>query len=1232
MPGGVWPAAFSRKERRFVVKGINLNAPPDAMPPGKVPFLLNARSYIDGTLQARQGLTVLTNGNFGVAIHSIARLNDSTAFAAAAFWRVFGTGNAVRAGNSSFPQIDTGYSGNPLMFVNMTPVQAPQPFLYIADSSRTRKIDVNSHVYTHGIAPPTIPTSAPSVVLQPLFVSFLQDFGVAPLWIAAGAANAPNQFLRINTTISQIKYDQGTTGNCSIAPASMANINVDTMVTVGGVETLPVQQVCIAVASTTIAAIIYDSGTSGLCTIQPSASLGTGVLDAPDPKAYQIRAGDYAVPRGQATEVPSITQSAITPRTRQIDFPVNCLVTLNGTETVRILSVAVGPDGIQSFRCSTTGTFAAGNTIVGVPSFRMSTANNYTAGATLQSSALHNTITPAGPAQTIGGIQSPPGWTIVNKFDTINGRATLPDDDIHLSIRFSDTTVVEAVRLYLDVDPTTNDFTRNYYFFEWRANDIIDAIQNANAAAVDTLQSVRTTVVGNAIINQDVGIQRDPDRVLNRSQTGLPGASDAVSSALSAGNSQWLELKGKVRNLQRVGTDPSRTLGNIAAAEVLVMMTGTNPITVDYSSCWLSGGYGPDVGALGQPYVYAYRYRSSITGARSMPSPPSAGGVMPARQQVIPTGVQSPLAEIDLVDWFRIGGNLTAMTYAGTGPNSATPTFNDNFSDQQLDGGPELEYDIFQPWPILDKQRTGTCNVAGNAIRQTAGDTFNLNWAPGTIIVVNGQQYTLRGSPSSTTLLFTNENIGSGTGLTWTIPAPTIMGQPLPSFWGPDVNGICYAAGDTSNPGTLYWTYPNDPDRTSDAYQVQVTSGSERLLTGFVYDDQPYVFSSDQLYRIVDDGNGGRATVATECGRGPWTPWFMVVTPRGTYFGTKDGIYFTSAGSASVSITDADLYPLFPHDGVSGQTVNGVVPPDYTQPNRLRLAYVDGLLYFDFQDTGGNDRTLVFRESDGSWWHDVYVANGGNNGGAQCRLSQTGARVFEELVGGSSNAGGNVFQIGTVQDNGAAYQASVTLIEDMGDARRQKLIRDVMLDADLTAAQCSVALGLNNVQNSIGTTVVGNTAGRAQYQVNVQPTTGLYGTNLRLDLTWTPVVAAPAVPLLYVLDIAFQPGMEIASSWLSGPTTFGQKGYLHIPQVWIAYISTTTITVSVIIDGVLNTYTLPSSGGIYAKNQIWLKALKGLAFQLGFQATAPFQLFPADCEVFVQSWGVPGGYSIQRPF
>ena len=101
----------------------------------------------------------------------------------------------------------------------------------------------------------------------------------------------------VRALITIIIYDSGATGMAAIALSDMTGVVRGS--TLKGdaipnpVETVIVQEVHPPVVSTTIAAIQYDIGTSGLCTIQPTGSLSAGqIAMVPKPMGAHSRSVD----------------------------------------------------------------------------------------------------------------------------------------------------------------------------------------------------------------------------------------------------------------------------------------------------------------------------------------------------------------------------------------------------------------------------------------------------------------------------------------------------------------------------------------------------------------------------------------------------------------------------------------------------------------------------------------------------------------------------------------------------------------------------------------------------------------------------------------------------------------------------------------------------------------------------------------------------------------------------
>lgn len=1139
---------FQRQQVRFLCEGLSLNRTRDILPAGKFNALTNLRSIVEGELSVRSGTTLITTIPGGQPIHSLARLNDPTPYGLYPAIRVYGASSELFAAPITGPYPpalhDTGYSGNPLTMVPIAPVGAVQPYLYIVDSQRMQKIRVDGTLYPIGLAAPLLP--ATTVVGPPeLVIIDNMNYGnVFIPWIGVGVTtSAPMLVSRVNTTIAHILYDSGSTGNALVAVTNFANINSGVLLNFGSTEQSVVQDVKVAIQATTIAAIVYDSGTTGACTIQPTDGLGTGAItDLALQFAAQVGRGTLQAPPGPITQNFS-----------NVDFPAGCLIQI-GSELVRILSVTLGENFLQSFRCTTASGHVVGEAITGIVAIRVYLARTHVIGEAITVNTLAATITPAtlpsGPAvQTTGGLQSGvlsgatgppvptpstssttgpvvasagvitgtldlttatiegssstiasfaivahitgvefgvngvsvtvdtgvlglpsdqggPGWPDVTppgfsgplqytmgfafningtwyasaviemwygrpdtgapiqepgQFPTnyfyssgqwgpmagyqpqpgetigifiVEGDArsspgttplsqrsncvlvTMPpfsgaqvgggggggtitplslnlgliggvpigaDDVFHVSLNLNQAlATIVSVQVLFDVDQNPPTFTKNYYVQEFDTSALLAAFSSTPSFAPSAAPG---TPGGPALPPGAIGI------AVPRGTAGIPDA-----ASLSSG---WIELTWTAGQMTKVGVDASRTLANIQAAAVYVTMTAvpqlpdiapqTPALNVQIGSFYVEGGNNPDIGASGAPYIYTYRPRSTITGEIGNPAPlMRSSDVAPRRQPVTLTPTSVPTdPQTDTIDWFRQGGTLPVMTFVGSQPVGAA-NFLDDYSDAVVLGQATLDFNHIRPWQSTDKNWSGVVNVAGTKVQWVSGQPFNVNWAPGAEIFINGSPYTLYAQPQSTTLLDVVENIGAFSNVTYQIFQPPLLGAFFPTLWGP-VNGVFFAVGDPNNPGRLYWTNTNDPDSTSAPNFLDVCSAAEPLVNGFVWDGVAYVFSTEQLYRIENSPTGvGYVVSLTPCGRGLWATWGFCTTPQGVIFVVKDGICITNTGSPAISLTNDDLYSLFPHDGVPGEPVNGYLPPDFTQLTRLRLSYVDGIVYFDY--------------------------------------------------------------------------------------------------------------------------------------------------------------------------------------------------------------------------------------------------------------------------------------------
>ena len=1173
MPSSPSFTDYTRAPERFFYAGIQL-VPQDALTEGKVAWALNMRSYQAGTLTVRNGLSILTSAALANPILSAFRLADTTPYATPSTdeVRIVGSGTAIwgitvdNGTPQAFAQIGTTvFSGDPLTGVISTPFASPRPYLYLGDSIGSRKVNTDFDDYPIGIA---TPIDEPSAIYEAVQITYLNSVELAA-WSSYGVATPPSPAalpvtFYISTVITEVIYDEGAApGMAAIALMDMTSVVPGISIVVGASnEEVIVEEVHPAIAPTTIGRILYDVGTSGLCTIQPAGSFTQGQIEAAVPADVQQRYdAEGVIP-------PRVTVS------RTVDYPVDSLIQINSLETVRILSVAIGPDGTMSFRATTSNTFVGGETLVGVPSFRAYCNTTVSVADLATAACITNTITPSATEAVVGGIQSPMSGGSRN-WGLVGNRASQPSDYIRFGIRLSSFASVQSVRLLLNVSDDSgaggSDFLHNYYFYEWRQNDLLAAIQTAAGVATSLVSTEQagavqqgqvdayyqdqygqnTTVEDGAVRRGPRGIMPDPAAppkgpkgTLTNAQRqqiakskaqkadGTVTVGSAMSRQLSVGNDQWVVLQCRVGDLTRIGNESTLTLNVIIGAAVTVQVAAeTTPvaITADYADAYLLGGYGPDVSLTWNPYVYRYRYRSTITGARSNPSPPMRAGVKPHRGRLTITGVQSDDPQADVVDWYRLGGALARWSYVGTSDNDSPPTYEDDYADTQIEAGETLDFTRFQPWPVQDLPRTGTCTVAGTAVEWTSGDEFNTAWSAGSLVLINGRATALYKQPESTTRFYVIDNCGEGTGVEFSLPSPTLVSQPLAALWGGPVNDVVFhfGAGDPSDPGVLHWTQGNDPDASSDVNTLYITTAADPLVNGCFYDGIPYVFSSNRLYRInpsFGEASTFRAS-ETACTKGLWARWFFCVTPFGIVFGSNDGIYLTDGGGEAQALTDPDLRPLFPQDGSASdpQAIRNLSPVDFTAVQYLKLSYIDKLIYFDYMDTEGELRTFVFDPMVKGWTPDAWSP------GPTCRVNEGGPDAHSAIMGGDD---GNLYlhDANKTTDNETEIPWAVwTRWPNAGDPRSYKQWGDAILDMNPGGSFSGITVTpvVNNGNDALEPNLLGalDTV-RDTYIVEIGEGAlalgdGVWSRNLGLWIEGTVQLCDTQRPILYLWEPAF---------------------------------------------------------------------------------------------------------------
>jgi hypothetical protein len=570
------------------------------------------------------------------------------------------------------------------------------------------------------------------------------------------------------------------------------------------------------------------------------------------------------------------------------------------------------------------------------------------------------------------------------------------------------------------------------------------------------------------------------------------------------------------------------------------------PVPTDKPSVAAAAG----AGALTGTYYYRYRVRHPATGAKSNPGPVhgyGTGGEVEGYEGLVLSAQNAqmtlPLYSAGYVwDVFRWGGAVKDWRLVGSGDPG--DVFVDSMTDVEALASETLDEDCYQPFPTEDIPRGGTCNTAaavpgvngsGSLVTNLAGDSFNANWEPGAQIVINGVPYTLKRyvSPAVWEIV---EDAGEQGAVSWRLEGARILGQPVKHIWGPWGNGeaglTLFGCGDPRRPGVLYWTNGNDPDTCSKDGWLEVTSPSEPLMNGCIYDGRCYVWSAERMFAVYPAGNGQFHAQEVPGSKGLYAEWGLAVGEH-IFFISKDGIYATNGGIPTC-ITDEQLYPIFPHDGQPGVPVtrgsDTLNPPDPNHRAYWRLCYGDGFLYFDFTEYAtppnvGAAKTWVFdtRVAKG-WFLDDYQFDGATSRwweeSYHSLLVGIGAVLY--LSDGVSDGG---FDIACQVQSGAL---------DLGDPRAKKLIGDcsVRLNPNAGGGPPAVPtvtvklLGDNNTTTlATGTT---NAGVLTDLLIDVNSGIGALNRTLGIDITWAAKAQTPEL-------------FEWHPSWVPKPEASGKR-------------------------------------------------------------------------------------------
>jgi len=1199
------------KEFPFIFAGMKVSEQANSIPPNKYALAMNIRAYKSDSIRTRPGYATLFTG--GAAAYTDMRAY--TALATDDLPRVLARDATDKVFLDTGTQVGTlaGAGATPAAtMIPFRPNASPQPWMYIANGADYQKFSAPSptNMVTAqkvGIAEPQSPPDAAlgGTVFDGTYgETQWYTHHASPALTAGGTASATTGTNRVSDTVFGKFVDPAAVGGLVrmsiLVPAGTGIIYQKGMVLeIGGIFGWVVLDVFPGMSATLgIQSIYYFSGTTGRCIIVPSG-LSAGVGN----EGQSLYAESYLT---------TLRRGAI--------------ISIGG-ENCYVWSVTEGPDGTVAIETSTTSTHTASQKITLLPAFSIFGRNTgpghvITAGDTILCAQDGFSVSAGIGTQTSApGLPNPfiPWGTVPTSFQ--------PDDYVHISVKVDNLSNLNEIRLQFDVGD--GSYTQNYYYYAIRPSDL--ALATAATNPITQIAAAQTVAQRSSIDTQVSEAAFNAGIVFSGQQT-------------PPGSNQWAEISFPISALTRVGDDQTKTLINATNFQIQVNANAT--VNVAISSGVTFGGGQPDVGEIGAPYLYRVRPRSSVTGAVGNPSPATRYGMSPLRQVIrviLPSATYDP--QIDTWDVFRYGGTVTSWRYIGSTPSS-NPEFQDNYDDSAAQNGNELDFDNFEPWPSVDLPNTGaTTQVTGTIAVVTSTDPDITSYLPGTLVQLGGANvYTLWNRPISlggtSYLLQFVENAGFATNIAYTIQEPAIARQFLPFMWGPDASGTVFACGDGLRPGSVYFSKNNAPDSAPDSYNIEIVPPSEPLQGGIVMDGLSFVASTERwwaLYPQPDNPAQRYNVVQQPFTRGLAAPAGACTDGVSVFWWAKDGIYSSSEGS----LTDADLYDIFPHDGIPGHdytyNVNfaTVSAPDYSRVGKFRLAYVNGYLYATYQNSGGTYCQLVYDIHRKGWILDRYAASISTLYHVEQTPESSGVLNPVLLLGGVGKA---YQQTDLHNDDLTLVQGQLCTFEfDGGDARAPKLWGDIFVDC-APSAQGILPLSLslmsaNNILTGFDAYTIPTSPSRVRTPVDLGQ--AIVSDFLGIAFLWQDdFTKQPAPTRLYLWQPSFtiQPARTLA--FYTFGSSFGMDGYYHLRELLIAWVSTAPVTLTITsYDGQSpQAIVIPSSGGTYKKQVFPVTANKGLLYKFQAVSTQPFQFFMDDFEIHAGAWARQGAYATRRDF
>lgn len=479
-------------------------------------------------------------------------------------------------------------------------------------------------------------------------------------------------------------------------------------------------------------------------------------------------------------------------------------------------------------------------------------------------------------------------------------------------------------------------------------------------------------------------------------------------------------------------------------------------------------------------------------------------------------------------------------------------------------------------------------------------------------------------------------NLGQFISFTNDPPVNSIFVQkrPLPFVWGPGFNpSRLFGCGDPDRPDAVYFCNPGNADQWGVGQWVDVSSPSDTMQNGCVFNTRVFAFSKERMYELIPSLIGGTTVTPfqTPCARGLISPWGLLATAKMVYFVAKDGVYMTTGGEET-SLVEDDIKPLFPTlDNPLGRVIEGYDSVDLERIEDIRLRIHNDELYFIYRGiTTGKLQMLAYDQNKKRWRAAVYPVN------ITTIYSEEGT-VSSLLLGDSTGSmystqlgSGDILQASTVDIpvtiRTGAYDQSLPL--------NQKEYGNVLFDIDPGGATLAKPITITPLLNGeviTGAAITVTGTGRQQIPLTLGD---VFGFNIEFQITF--LRNASINPILYQFDILWRQEPAAVTHWEARETSNGLIGWQHIRDANIAIRSTTNVTLTLTLDATtVQTYVLGSTSGLRKKVYVPMNSNKFKMVRYSLDSTdpaQPFRLYESDLEVRCKQWLTSLGYTVVKPF